>query len=195
MNYSFLYSGPLLFKSSLKESDRLALLDISNKNKKIKFNKELSGYIKEEYKIKNLNPVKKILKENIDDFVECYEHWYGKQVMSVEFKNGWTNFMKAHEYNPPHVHQNCNFASVFYLDVPEEIKKEENILKTNGSQPGNITFQFHTNVNGYIQNHRHEPKTGDFFIFPATLIHTVNPFYSKVTRISMAINFEVTEVR
>jgi len=193
MDYSILYSGPLLFKSSLKESDRLALLKICNKNKKIKFNKELSGYIKEEYQIKNLDPVKKILKDNLDDFVECYEHWYNRPVSSIELKKGWTNFMKAHEYNPPHIHQQCNFASVFYLDVPEQIKKEENDLETNGCKPGNITFQFHTAVKGYIQNYLHVPKTGDLFIFPSTLIHTVNPFNSDVTRISMAINFEVLE--
>jgi len=49
--YTFLYSGPLLYKSSLEKKDRLALMDICNKNKKIKFNASLAGAIKDEYKI------------------------------------------------------------------------------------------------------------------------------------------------
>ena len=41
-------------------------------------------------------------------------------------------------------------------------------------------------LDGYLI---HTPVTGDFFIFPSTLMY-VNPFKSKVTRISMAVNFK-----
>jgi hypothetical protein len=36
-----------------------------------------------------------------------------------------------------------------------------------------------------------KPKTGDFFVFPAKLHHTVAPFKSDVTRISVSGNLEI----
>ena len=42
--------------------------------------------------------------------------------------------MKKGEFNPIHIHENCNLSSVVYLEVPNKIKEEfgsleEDILK------------------------------------------------------------------
>jgi uncharacterized protein (TIGR02466 family) len=189
--YTFLYSGPLLYKSSLEKKDRLALMDICNKNKKIKFNASLAGAIKDEYKIEDLKSVKLILDKYMLNFVEAYHHWYDYRPKSIEFKTAWTNFMKANEYNPPHIHKNSHFSSVFYLNVPKQILEERKKIVSNGTKPGDIGFLLSNSVPFYIAEHTSSPKTDDFFIFPASLPHFVNPFKSKVTRVSMAINFNI----
>jgi len=124
MSYQFIYSGPLLFKSSLSKEDCLALLKICNNNKKVKYNKNLAGVINEEYKIENLEAVKIILNKYFDEIVIAVSNWYSFSPKQVILKSAWTNYMKAGEFNPPHIHSNCKFSSVFYLQVPEKISKE-----------------------------------------------------------------------
>ena len=54
------------------------------------------------------------------------------QLMSL-----WMNYMRAGEYNPFHNHAG-SLSFVIYIDVPNEIYKEEN--PANGHAPGTITF-------------------------------------------------------
>jgi uncharacterized protein (TIGR02466 family) len=189
--YKFIYSGPLLYTSSLSNEDRLSLLNLCNKHKKINFNASLAGLIKNEYKIEDLESVRLIVDKYIPNFANAYHHWYNRKPKSIEFKTAWTNYMKAGEYNPPHIHESCNFSSVFYLDVPEKIAEEHKAITTTGSKPGQILFNTASLINDHISEYTHTPITNDFFIFPSTVLHSVNPFKSKVTRISMAINFQV----
>ena len=70
-----------------------------------------------------------------------------------------------------------------------KIAKEHKNFKGKGTKPGQIVFHLTPPLESYLSSHKHTPVTGDFFIFPSKLIHHVNPFKSKVTRISMAINF------
>ena len=188
--YKFIYSGPLIYKSTLLKEDVSALLKICNKNTKIKHNQYLAGAIKDEYRIKDIKSVKSILDKYMKNFFNVHKHWYGSTLSSVEYHTIWTNFMKAGEYNPPHQHENCNFSSVFFIDVPSKIAKEHKD-ETRGTKPGQLVFQMAPYLDGYLSDYGHTPVTGDFFIFPSTLIHYVNPFKSKVTRISMAANMQM----
>ena len=190
--YKFIYSGPLLYKSTLSKEDISTLLKICNKNKKVKFNHQLAGAIKDEYLIgiEDVKLVGLILNKYMKNFSNVYQHWYNATLNSFKFTAIWTNFMKAGEYNPPHTHDDCNFSSVFFIDVPDKIAKEHT-NESKGTKPGQIEFQINTSIPGYINSYVHTPVTGDFFIFPSTLIHYVNPFRSNVTRISMAANMKM----
>jgi hypothetical protein len=74
--YKFIYSGPLLYTSSLSNEDRLSLLNLCNKHKKINFNASLAGLIKNEYKIEDLESVRLIVDKYIPNFANAYHHWY-----------------------------------------------------------------------------------------------------------------------
>lgn len=191
--FKFIYSGPLLYKSTLPKEDVSTLLKICNKNKRIAFNQNLVGVIEEEYLIKDMKSVTSILNKYMKNFFNVHKHWYGYALSSVQYKSIWTNFMKAGEYNPPHTHEDCNFSSVFFIDVPDEIAEEHEdmINKEKGTKPGQLVFQMSPEIPGFIAEHNHTPITGDFFLFPASLKHYVNPFKSKVTRISMAANMQM----
>jgi hypothetical protein len=98
--YSFIYSGPLLYKSVLSDKDRLSLLNLCNKHKKTIFNSSLAGLIKQEYKIEDIESVRLIVDKYIPNFAKAYHHWYNRKPKSIEFKVAWTNHMKAGEFNP-----------------------------------------------------------------------------------------------
>ena len=100
----------------------------------------------------------------------------------------WINFQKAGEFQPCHEHIG-EISSVVYIDIPEEIAKEEYTPDTNMNCPGQIEFVFGSGDIGSSGTHKHVPVTGDFLVFPSLLKHIAYPFHTEdVTRISMSFN-------
>ena len=78
------------------------------------------------------------------------------------------------------------FETQVYLLVKENSK-----YVNNGTKPGDITFNLYQHVDDHITEYYCLPETGDFFIFPSKLIHSVNTFKSKGERVSVATNFVI----
>jgi len=187
INYTFPYWGPLLFKTSLNVEQVKSLEKICNKNES--FHTKLAGHIKEEYLLDNIK-YEKIVGPQLNLFKDAYTHFYNKPSGNLKTKNVWVNYMKAGEYNPPHVHGGCDFSSVIYTNVPEEIKKEILQHKATSSGPGTIEFFYGENLMHFNSWISYLPEKGDMFIFPSHLRHFVSPFKSKgVIRTSIAANF------
>ena len=112
---------------------------------------------------------------------------------SIETIGSWVNFMKAGEFNPPHMHLNCDFTCVIYLDIPKElIHENKEYIGTLAGKGGPGAISFRTNI--YNEKYNtcridHFPERGDFFIFPGSLEHFVYPFKSNCERISVSANF------
>jgi uncharacterized protein (TIGR02466 family) len=191
----FYYWGPLLFHTKISDEDINKILSICIREKTKDSRKVLAGHIKEEYYIDYMR-LTDILKPYFNNYIEFFNNWYGLELKSIETTNSWVNFMKAGEFNPPHIHTECDFSCVIYLDIPKELIQENKeyigtALEKGG--PGAISFR------GAISNvkysiHRVDcfPEKGDFFIFPATLEHFVYPFKSNCERISVSANFKFT---
>jgi uncharacterized protein (TIGR02466 family) len=113
--------------------------------------------------------------------------------MKINLGGGpWINFQQAGEFNPYHSHSG-HLSAVIYIDVPEDIKQENDnsTVETNLPRAGMIEFIFGNDMTqgyGVKSNYVHQPKTGEIFIFPAGLKHLVYPFKSNVERISMSFN-------
>ena len=101
----------------------------------------------------------------------------------------WINFMKSKEFNPPHEHDG-DLSFVMFLDVPSQIKIEQENNITTSSGPGTINFIYGDGVQFYGCRQSFLPEKGDFFIFPSKLQHFVIPFQSNVERISMSGNIK-----
>ena len=99
----------------------------------------------------------------------------------------WVNYMKKHEYNPPHDHSDW-LSFVIFLKVPEEITKEQEDFVGNSAGPGSLSFLYGEGNRQSITYQSVKPKERDIFIFPAWIKHYVAPFYSDVTRISVSGN-------
>ena len=111
-------------------------------------------------------------------------------------KNMWVNYMKQYEFNPIHQHNGC-FSFIIFVKVPFKIEEMHKIapgVHINLNNAGGVTF-FHQGSERpdeffteelYFPDERWEGKV---LIFPASLFHSVYPFYgTEETRITVSGN-------
>ena len=192
IKYGIFTWGPCVVQLKITEDFRKKLLFEAEQSKQesLKFTNKLAGVIKEEYAYRN----KEMFLPEISQALGIYDQAYQK------FKNKpyehkpeygltdlWVNFMKKNEFNPPHDHAD-QLSFVIFLDVPEEIQKEQKEYEGQSSGPGSLLFLYGEGNRQAITYQGVQPKNGDMFIFPAWLKHYVAPFYSDVTRISVSGN-------
>lgn len=186
----FFYWGPLLFKTKVDNyKDMLKKI-----KKKYNYNKHLSSHINETY-FYSTKEFKKDVAKQFNNYINFYEHYYNTTLTNKEYtvQSSWVNFMKAGEYNPPHIHDD-DFSCVLYLKIPDLLKKEnDSYTGRDASGPGGITFMYGEDRKDCITEVPIQPEEGDMYIFPANLRHVVKPFKSKVTRISLSANFKLKQ--
>ena len=170
----------------LKEVDRIKTQTLIDRS-------ALAGDIKEEYFIWE------VLSGTQQEFITSHlrkqlENLYRRKVVSIAFETSqdegkkgslWVNYMKTGEHNPLHVHGGL-ISFVWYLDVPENIRKDHLSQPSSGKSRGLIEFVSPSGPGALKLN----PRTGDVFLFDAQHQHQVYPFYVDETRISMAGNIQ-----
>jgi hypothetical protein len=101
--------------------------------------------------------------------------------------------MKAHEYNPVHIHQGKIFtglSSVMILKLP----KETGVEYSAPDKPMNGRLQIIGAANGQFSKTDYAPnmKIGDFYVFPYDMRHCVYPFNgTKEKRRTLVCNVDV----
>ena len=193
IKYNFYYWGPLLFKTKLPEEVLQKIKKLCKKDPDKSYVKNLAGDIKDEYAINEIE-IDNIIKPYINTFREAFLNWYGSSIGELYARGAWVNYMKPGDYNPVHIHRDCEFSSVLYLDIPEELKKEMESFKGRGKGPGSISFLYGEESYYATTWYDFRPEVGDFYIFPWALRHYVHPYKSKCERISVAINFGVRPI-
>ena len=191
ITYNLVYWGPILFKIKLQSPDLKECTSLCSK-KGSPINETLAGVIKHEHYISPSQYNKIITPYLGNPFRQAYSHWYGMPfTKNVIMTKAWVNFMVAGEFNPPHIHKNCDFSSVLFIKVPEQLKEERKKFEGTGAGPGSISFTY-GEAQPYSLNYTSFfPEEGDLYIFPATLTHFVSPFISEGERISIGANFNL----
>ena len=196
--------GPTIYHGRLTEDEITYLQSVAKDTQTARNNVgyDLAGNIKDQLGIvvKDLDRFNYIITPHIKNYVkyedERVRSHFIKDVGNdndydhMQFTLGtgpWINFQTANEFNPMHSHAGM-ISSVVYIDVPEQIAQEEYTKDTNMNCPGQIEFMYGPDVVDSNGTHKIVPKTGDFLLFHAGLKHTVYPFKSEVTRISMSFN-------
>lgn len=196
--------GPTIYHSSLSEDEISFLQEVSQTTKQARNNvgKHLVGNIKDQ-----MGCFLRSKKESDKFYDILYPHLFeyfkyesdrrsngeAPAVKRVELDYGtgpWINFQEAGEFNPAHGHTG-EVSSVIYIDVPDVIR-EEKITEHSGfsDAPGQIDFIHGADSLGSSGSKTIDVKTGDILLFHAKLRHTVYPFQSPVTRISMSFNID-----
>ena len=196
LKYHFFYWGPYLFKTFF---DLKQCKELLNKGKKLKkeANAKLAGVIKKELEFTKDDQLWFAKKANNHflAYLESSNNWYGRKIANkLNLENLWINFMKKGEFNPPHSHTG-DLSFVIFLQVDDDLKKENKEYVGTSGGPGSISFHYGFSVEDSkkelnISTNRFFPQTGDMFIFPATLPHWVYPFQSNSTRISVSGNLK-----
>ena len=164
----------------------------------IKYQSTLVGHMEHAYKlvdsIPTLEPFVLHLTNMYDDKRDYKEsaimHPLGK--LDTELSSCWVNFQQKHEFNPPHVHRGL-MSFVIWIQIPYDIDKEEAHFPyiTEGNKTSK--FQFHYSdtlgIHRQIAINVNKDMEGVICLFPAGMMHSVNPFYtSDGFRISIAGN-------
>tara|TARA_R110000824_G_scaffold51756_1_gene144109 strand:+ start:175 stop:792 length:618 start_codon:yes stop_codon:yes gene_type:complete len=189
LTYQFFHWGPMLFKIKLPSQDLKKCAQLCSKKSSF-VNDTLAGVIKHEHYISS-QKFYDAIDPYLISFRQCFKQWYGKPLIpNIIINTVWVNFMKAGEFNPPHIHENCDFSSVLFVKIPEKLKEENKNFKGSGSGPGTLSFMYGEPQVHSMYAKNFFPEEGDFFIFPATLTHFVAPFMCKEERISIGANFK-----
>ena len=92
----------------------------------------------------------------------------------TQMKSCWVISQWESEYNPIHIHTECQMSTVMYLKVPKFLPS----VKPERDDDGCIMFIGGASSGSRLTRNlmKIKPKVGDFFIFPNHLQHTVYPF-------------------
>ena len=108
--------------------------------------------------------------------------------IQIDVKAAWYIRSFAGDYNPIHVHTDCELSCVGFLKVPDlsnERKKgriNNGVLEVMSSFGSNELTFFENDRIGFI------PKVGNWYLFPANLRHIAYPFRCDGERRSFSIN-------
>ncbi len=182
--------------------ETLDILDQVIREKDLKpLNMDLAGNLKHEYAIpKGKAAVSPFLMQMIIEHQKKYPNYFKKahstlnyKACEVELFNLWVNFQKKHEFNPFHRHDGL-YSFVIWHKVPYKIEDENARLvgmKEEDKRAGFFNF-YYTGLDGQINQEAlpvDNSWEGKCALFPASLNHAVNPFYtSEEYRISISGN-------
>ena len=191
---------PMILEKMIEISDEI-LADL----KRTQWGDNLAGQIKEE----PLIPPELLKEHNLTDFfgnmVLEYVHQCNiqktppdqhqnmeavKKRIQVTINSMWIVEQQPGEYNPIHVHTNCDVSTVMYLKVPNFLPSE----KTERDDDGTIYFIGGSGAKGKLKTNslKVKPTPGAFFIFPSHLMHTVYPYKTNDNFARRSVSFNAS---
>ena len=200
IGFNVFYWGPCVVHTKIpSETIELFLKEAEASNEDA--TSTLAGILNREVSLRDKDKFKKFFEQYFSLYNHALGTWKDVAVKNprpgMAVKSGavpkyyldklWCNFQRPHDFNPPHSHGGA-LSFVIYLQIPEELKKENAAYKGQSAGPGGITFTYGDTEFNSICHHSVFPEAGDMFIFPAWLKHWVYPFKSDCTRISVSGN-------
>ena len=187
--------GPCVVRMKISDQFKKLLLDEAKGNV-VDYKDKLAGILDKETGYGEQSKAKIIphLSQCLGVYDQAFEQYMNKKhdkkpeyVLSAL----WINYQKANDFNPPHDHDG-KLSFVAYLQIPEELKKENQEYKGRSCGPGGIQFIYGNGPRDCITYMSFLPEENDLFVFPAWLKHWVAPYKSDCTRISVSGNVHDT---
>ena len=189
MKFDFIYLGQTVLKYQVPLEVFVGLNDIYEKRKKElpKANKQLVGKIQDEVSLFYTGPNNEKMHQHnylpndilmwFHSVFDHYTNWNKIGPNTKSINSIWVNEMKAHEYNPVHIHQGklyTGLSSVMVLKLP----KDTGVEYSAEDKPMNGRLQIIGAANGQFSKTDYSPnmKIGDFYVFPYDMRHCVYPF-------------------
>jgi uncharacterized protein (TIGR02466 family) len=152
---------------------------IIRKAQSLKFKTNFHENLPEEEK----NYIEKVFVDEADAYMK---EAVGKEI-NLKLVMSWTRISKQYGFDTPHGHGGDNAVlGVYYMDVPEN----SGDLLLHDMRGPNCFIQMFENGLGGRMYYRFKPKTGDLILFPAYIIHSVEPNMNEAIRHSLAMNFK-----
>tara|TARA_Y100001937_G_C7098504_1_gene321338 strand:- start:203 stop:910 length:708 start_codon:yes stop_codon:yes gene_type:complete len=183
--------GPCVVRMKISDNFKNILLDEA-KNNKEDYRGKLAGILEKEtgYSEKSKAKIVPHLSQCLGVYDQAFERYRGekfKKKPEYLLSALWINYQKPNDFNPPHDHDGA-LSFVTYLQIPEELKKENKAYKGQSCGPGGIQFLYGEGRRDSVTYMSFMPEENDMYIFPSWLKHWVAPYKSNCTRISVSGN-------
>lgn len=146
---------------------------------------------------------KKNFFENLNDediiktvglFIKETELYYNEstnQNVNVSITKSWFSHHNKYNWNTPHGHSSAFIVGVYYVETNDDAG-DLLLLDPRGTVKFNQLYDKDSKNEtvGSRCYFKIKPKTGDLILFPAYIVHSVEPNLSDKTRISLAMNFD-----
>ena len=183
--------GPCVVKVKITDDFKKLLLNEARKNK-LDFTDKLAGILDNETGYSDES--KTLIVPEISKYLGVYDQMFEKFINKPYKKKPhyimtalWINYQKQNDFNPPHDHDG-KLSFVIYLQIPDELKKENAAYKGKSCGPGGIQFVYGDGPRDCVTYQSFMPEENDMYIFPAWLKHWVAPYKSDCVRISVSGN-------
>ena len=183
--------GPCVVKVKITDELKKLLLTEARKNK-LDFTDKLAGILDKETGYSDES--KTLIVPEISKYLGVYDQMFEKFINKPYQKKPhyimtalWINYQKQNDFNPPHDHDG-KLSFVIYLQIPDELKKENASYKGKSCGPGGIQFVYGDGPRDCVTYQSFMPEENDMYIFPAWLKHWVAPYKSDCIRISVSGN-------
>ena len=183
--------GPCVVKVKITDELKKLLLTEARKNK-LDFTDKLAGILDKETGYSDES--KTLIVPEISKYLGVYDQMFEKFINKPYQKRPhyimtalWINYQKQNDFNPPHDHDG-KLSFVIYLQIPDELKKENAAYKGKSCGPGGIQFVYGDGPRDCVTYQSFMPEENDMYIFPAWLKHWVAPYKSDCIRISVSGN-------
>jgi uncharacterized protein (TIGR02466 family) len=126
-------------------------------------------------------------------FYEIFDH-HGELSFSLEC---WININPKGAYNVSHTHPNCDYAGVFYINLPQDESYSPSIVfdSPHNHCYGDTYSMYSDNLKlsyGIYPEIEVYPPEGSIIVFPSHLRHFVDDNQTDEDRISVAFNINIT---
>lgn len=113
--------------------------------------------------------------------------------VDVTYRAGaWVNVNRHGHYNDGHIHPDCDWAVVYYVQTGEKEPDWPRNGQIELHDPRTLSFSSSLNTFGFARSLLIDPEPGKLIMFPSWIEHSVHPFYGTGERISIACNVKIT---
>ena len=133
----------------------------------------------------------RLLKKIFIDEAELYLEELTNKKIELVLRKSWTTHTSKYGFNTPHCHADNTVIGVYYIKT---FDKCGDLLLHDPRGSHSFVPKYEINTAGHSVSdrtyHRITPKCGQLILFPAYIVHSVEPNMSEEVRISLAMNFK-----
>lgn len=104
----------------------------------------------------------------------------------------WANVNRRGDYNDGHVHNDCHWACVYYVECGQPDAGRERNGQFELHDPRTLAQISNLAGYGFARSMLVDPAPGKIVLFPSWMVHSVHPFFGEGERISIAVNIRMT---
>lgn len=151
-----------------------------------------------------LNELAQFIKDSVFELAKEVNapYWPSNGSMDINMTGIWFQISNDYNFHETHVHGNCSWSGVYYVQSGEASKGPEDHV---GKQPNGVTRFYGPNIdlsagghaeagNLYLQDYAYDsyPQDGKLVVFPSHLKHMVFPYNGPTDRVVVSFHVQMT---